>query len=190
MPGGVALDHQDLEGGRERTREQEQVPGRRPDVDPRQERKADHCQACADPDDGRRGLAEEDERKQWREDDVETGDEAGARNGRPLEPRGLKAVRRREQDAEDDAGEGAFPAERPDAASRGHCQHDAGDGEADGEKGEERVELERVLHLDERHAPHRGDRDQEEEREHGRAGYCPRRACRRACSTSRSARGA
>jgi hypothetical protein len=112
-----------------------------------------------------------------------------AGNGRPLEPRGLEAVRRREEDAEDDAGEGAFPAERPDAAPRGHRQHDAGDGEADGEKGEERVEIERILHLDERHAPHRRDRDQEEEREHGRAGYCSRRACRRACATSRSARG-
>jgi hypothetical protein len=110
-------------------------------------------------------------------------------NGRPLEPRGLEAVSRREQDAEDYAGEGAFPAKRPDAASRGHCQHDAGDGEADSEKGEEGVELERVLHLDERHAPHRGDRDQEEEREHGRAGYCARRAGPRARATNRPARG-
>jgi hypothetical protein len=95
----------------------------------------------------------------------ETGDEAGTGNGRPLEPRGLEAVRRREQDAEDHAGERAFPAKRRSSASRGHRQHDAGDGEADGEKGEERVELERVLHLDERHAPHRRDPDQDEERD-------------------------
>jgi hypothetical protein len=76
-----------------------------------------------------------------------------------------KPYARREQGAEDHAGERPFPAQRPDATSRGHRQHDSGDGEADGEKGEERVELERVLHLDERHAPHRRDRDQEEERD-------------------------
>ena len=59
--------------------------------------------------------------------------------------------------------------------ARRESEHACRDGEADGEEGKERVELERVLDLDEGHAPQHRHRDDRQKRKHGgrllRTGY-------------------
>src|SRR5947209_3126976 len=68
---------------------------------------------------------EEGEPKEGREDDVEAGDEAGARDRRPLEPRRLEADPEPEQRPEEGAGTEPGPSERGDATGAGQAE-DAG----------------------------------------------------------------
>ena len=109
------------------------------------------------------------------EDDVHAGDEARARDGRPLEPRGLERVPGGEQETEQDPRAHAAPVE-PAQSARGRArEREARDREAHGEEGEQRVERDGVLDLDERDAPDRGDRDQREKCLHRAAARSQRR---------------
>ena len=82
----------------------------------------------------------------------------------PLETGGLEGVRGGEEHAEDDPSGEARPAERPDPGQRGDRQRGARDRKADGEEREERIDRDRVLDLDERDAPDRGDGEERERR--------------------------
>ena len=99
VPGRVALHQHDLERVDGRRREHEQVAARRPAVDagehrePAGRKRHSHPRRCAHPE------PEEHQGKERRQDDVHPGDEAGARDARPLEPERLEDVARGEQAA-------------------------------------------------------------------------------------------
>ncbi len=90
----------------------------------------------------------------------------GRRNGRPLEPRGLKRVARTQERARERRGGETATPERAHACGAGHGERAACDRESHGEKREERIDRDSVLHLHERHAPHRSDDDERRQRLH------------------------
>ena len=107
---------------------------------------------------------EDDECEQRREDDVEPGDEAGTRDGGEFEPRRLQAVGNREEHAYLDPRGVASSWKRPKRLPRERREGEGRDREAHGQEREEGVERERILHLDECHAPDSRDADEREER--------------------------
>ena len=96
----VALHQRDLERVGGRPAEHEQVADGIADAHAREQTETDERERDARPQRPARAEAEEHVREQRREDDVEAGDEAGARDGRALEARGLERVAEREQQAE------------------------------------------------------------------------------------------
>ncbi len=159
MRSAPSTDLECLEHG---VRENECVPERGSARHAAQEQEPDYSQPDADPERARHGRAEEGERKERREYDVEAGDEAGAGNGGELEPGRLEAIRSRQQRADADScgvpgprecaqrapAKGARTTVESQTAPRGRRTGDTGD---------------RVLNLDERDAPDRRDADEREE---------------------------
>src|SRR5207253_3904598 len=94
------------------------------------------------------------------------GDEARARDRRPLKPGRLKHIARRQQEPEPDAPPGPRPPEPAESARGGPRESGRGDREPHREEREKRIDLDGVLDLDERHAPYRGHGDQRGQREH------------------------
>ena len=116
--------------------------------------------SCAD--------TEQDEPEDGGQYDVHPGDETRRGDGCPLQACRLQGVPRGKERAERAACKRAVPPERAQARSRGDGEHCDGDREPHRKEREERIELERVLDLNERHAPDRRDEDQDDEREHAR----------------------
>ena len=103
VPRRVALHGGDLQRLEDGVREDECVPERGSAGNAVQKQKSDDGEPDAEPQRARHGRSEEGEREQWREHDVEAGDEAGARHGRELEAGRLEAVCGGEQRADADA---------------------------------------------------------------------------------------
>ena len=173
VAGRVPLHQRDLQRIGGRAGEHEQVADGVAGTDAGQERETGDGEADAEPDGGADSRPEEQQPEERREDDVQPRDEAGARHRRPLEPGRLQRVARGEQEAERDAGDPAAAPERAQPRGGRHRQHEARDREPHREKGEERVDRDGVLHLDEGQPPDRGDEDERAEREH-RARLTPR----------------
>jgi cyclic pyranopterin phosphate synthase len=76
----------------------------------------------------------------------------------------MNPVRESEERADPDPGEDPLAWEVPQGGPSERSEDHGGDREADGEKGKERVELEGVLDLHERHAPDGRDGDEREQR--------------------------
>ncbi len=110
--------------------------------------------------------AEDREREQRCQNDVHPGHEAGRGDGRALEPRRLQHVASAEQRAGQHAGGEPAATERPYAGRGGHGKRAARDREPQREEREQRIDRDGVLHLHERHTPHRGHEDQRQERPH------------------------
>ncbi len=163
VAGSEALHRRDLQRLRKRVAEHERVADGRAAGCAVQEQQADHGQRDSEPEDARHRGAEERECQQRREDDVQPGDEAGAGDGRQLEPCRLQAVGRGKEHARAAAGEEPRPRHRPQGPPGERGEHCGGDGEANGEEGEQRVEADRLLHGHERVAPDRRDSDQRDE---------------------------
>ena len=71
--------------------------------------------------------------------------------------------------------EAALAWQRAHGPPRERQERQRRDREANGQEGEERVQLERVLHLHEGHAPHRRDADERGERKRPRPAHARRR---------------
>ena len=155
-----ALHRRDLECLEHGVREDERVAERGSARHAAQEQEPDHGQHDAGPERTRHRRAEQGERKERREHDVEAGDEAGARNGRELEPGRLEPIRSRQQCA--DADSGGVPGSRECAqrAPGERGEDDRRDRKPHREEGEQGIQLDRVLDLDERDAPDRRDADE------------------------------
>src|SRR5581483_6113144 len=162
----------------ERAREHEPVAEELAAMDAREHREPDHGEDDARPREASDPVAEERQREQRRHDDVQPGDEPGARHGRVLQPGRLQAVAAGEERAEPEPGADPLPPERAHARDGERREHGGRDREAHCEEREERVELERVLDLHEGDAPDRCDGDEGQEREHVAGRYAARRARR------------
>jgi hypothetical protein len=92
VAGRVALDHHDLQRLRQSAGKHKEVARERAGVEAGEQGEPGEGERHARPDDTRRGLAEEHEREQRRQDDIETHDETGARAGRPLQARRLQGI--------------------------------------------------------------------------------------------------
>ena len=133
-----------------RDAEEEEQPGdRKGDADPA-------CLGHARPECG--------ERDQRREDDVQAGDEACARDRRQLEAGGLEPVRERKEETHTQAGQHAGARSLAQGSPGEREQHGARDEEPRCEEGEQRERLERLLDWDERVSPDSGDEDQGDRR--------------------------
>ena len=111
VAGRVALHQRDLERVGGRAGEHEQVAARIAGADAGEQRQPGDRERDTEPDRAADVRAEEEQAEQRREDDVEAGDEACARDGRPREPGRLQRVAEREQEAERDARDPAAPAQ-------------------------------------------------------------------------------
>ena len=157
--------HRDyLEGLRDGIPEHEQVPRPRATGGAAQKEKPRQREDDADPHGRRHRRSEGREGEQRREDDVEAGDETRARDRRQLEAGGLEAVGETEEGAGDDPGRPAGAGQGAERAPGEGGERERRDREADGEKGEERIRPDGLLHRDERVAPDRGDGDERQER--------------------------
>ena len=163
----VALHQDDLERVRGRAGEHERIADGVTGAHSGQQAETDEREPDAQPDHSADARPEEEEREERGEDDVEPGDEAGARDRRPLEPRGLEPVARREQEAEPDPGDRAAAAERAHAPGGRHGEHEARDREPHGKEREQRIDRDRVLDLHEREPPDGRDADEGEQRRVG-----------------------
>jgi hypothetical protein len=106
----VKTPNQNLERRGHGARE-EQVACRRAGVNAGKKPEADDREGDAAPGQRGDGLAEEQEREQWSQDDIEARDEAGARDRRSFETGGLKPETSGKEDAEDNAREDTFAPE-------------------------------------------------------------------------------
>ena len=163
---GVALHQDDLQGVDGGGCQHQKVAGHRAGMDARKHREPDRRQRNSSPHRQADARPDEDEGDQRRQDDVHPGDEARARDGRPLEPSRLQRVPGGQQQAEERPAHESRPPEAPDAREAGNGQRQRRDAEAHRQEGEQRIERDGVLDLDERHAPNGGDEDQGEESRH------------------------
>ena len=162
----VALHQHDLQRVDRGARKHEQIPERRAAVHAGEQREPDRRKQHAAPGGGADPRPEAHERKQRRQHDVHAGDEARRGDGRALEPCGLQRVARSEQRAGERCRADARAAERAHAPRARRRKRAARDREPQREEREEGIDRNRVLHLHEGHAPHRGDGDEQEQRLH------------------------
>ena len=156
----VALEQDDLEREDRGGAEDEQVAAGRAAVHAGEHGEPEDVASATPPHaPGADAEPEAAEGEQRGEDDVHAGDEARARDARPLEPEGLQAVAAREQRAGQRRRQHAAAARA--AATRraaNGASDEHGDPEPEREEREERVDGDRILDLDERQPPDRGDR--------------------------------
>ena len=170
-----AAHHHDLDGEARGSRQDEQVAGGRAAVHAREQRQPSRCEADADPGRGGDPRPEEQEPDDRREHGLHAGDEARRGDGRPLQPRRLERVRRAEQQPGEAGCGDAVAAERADTRQPERGERRAAERKPDSEERNEWVDRDRILDLDERHAPDGGDQHEDGECAHGlrfnRVGY-------------------